>query len=81
MKYFKGFGSGFSKLHAKLDAYTLIDFAIRRRQNKTQSRKKYLYKNNASSQRSVIWQTDAVGLQKCDHGLPSDLLSPRQLQQ
>jgi hypothetical protein len=33
------------------------------------------------SQRSVTWQTDAIGLQRCDFGHPSDLLSPRQLQQ
>jgi hypothetical protein len=35
MKHFKGFGSGFTELHAKLDADTLLDFAIHRRQNKT----------------------------------------------
>jgi hypothetical protein len=28
-----GFGSGFTKLHAKLDADTLLDFAIHCRQN------------------------------------------------
>jgi hypothetical protein len=27
-KHFKGFGSGFTELHAKLDADTLLDFAI-----------------------------------------------------
>jgi hypothetical protein len=27
-KHFKGFGSGFTKIHAKLDADTLLDFAI-----------------------------------------------------
>jgi hypothetical protein len=31
MKYFKGFGSGFTKLHAKLDAATLLDFASHHR--------------------------------------------------
>jgi hypothetical protein len=38
-KHFKGFGSGFTELHAKLDADTLLDFAIHHRQNKTRSRK------------------------------------------
>jgi hypothetical protein len=39
MKHIKGFGSGFTKLHAKLDADTLLDFAIHCRQNETRSRK------------------------------------------
>jgi hypothetical protein len=34
-KRFKGFGSGFTKLHAKIDADTLLDFVIHRRQNGT----------------------------------------------
>jgi hypothetical protein len=38
-KHFKAFGSVFTKLHAKIDADTLLDFAICRRQNETQSRK------------------------------------------
>ena len=29
----------------------------------------------------AAWQTDAVGLPKCDFGLPSHLLLPSQLQQ
>jgi hypothetical protein len=33
------FGSGFTELQAKLDADTLLDFAIHRRQNETRSRK------------------------------------------
>jgi hypothetical protein len=36
-KYFRGFGSGFTKRHSKLDVDTLLDFAIHRRQNETQS--------------------------------------------
>jgi hypothetical protein len=36
--YFKGFGSGFTELHTKLDADTLLDFASHRRQNETRSR-------------------------------------------
>jgi hypothetical protein len=36
-KHFKGFGSRFTELHAKLDADMLLDFAIHRRQNETQS--------------------------------------------
>jgi hypothetical protein len=35
MKHLNGFGSRFTKLHAKLDAETFLDFAIRRRQNET----------------------------------------------
>jgi hypothetical protein len=41
--------------------------------------KKHSCKNNSRSQRRVTWQTDAVGLRKCDLGLPSHLLSLRQL--
>jgi hypothetical protein len=37
LKEFKGFGSRFTKLHAKLDM--LLNFAIHRRQNKTRSQK------------------------------------------
>jgi hypothetical protein len=39
MKHLKGFDSGFTEFHAKLDADMLIDFAIHRRQNKRQNRK------------------------------------------
>jgi hypothetical protein len=39
MKHFRGFGSGFTELHAKLDADMLLNFAIHRRQNETQRRK------------------------------------------
>jgi hypothetical protein len=38
-KHFKGFGSGFTKLHAKLDADTLLNFAIHCRQAETRSQK------------------------------------------
>jgi hypothetical protein len=38
-KHFKGFGSEFTELHAKLDAVSLLDFAIHRRQNETLYRK------------------------------------------
>jgi hypothetical protein len=34
-KLFQGFGSGFTELQAKLDADTLLDFVIHRRQNET----------------------------------------------
>jgi hypothetical protein len=71
MKHFKGFGSGFTKFHAKLDADTLLDFAIHRRQNETHKSKKDSYKNDACSQSGATWQADAIGLQKCDLGLPS----------
>jgi hypothetical protein len=50
----------------------LLDFDIHRRKTKHES-----CKNNAFSQCSVTWQTDAIGLQKCDLGLPSHLLSPK----
>jgi hypothetical protein len=33
----KGFGSRFTELHAKLDADTLLDFAIHHRQNETRN--------------------------------------------
>jgi hypothetical protein len=39
MKHFKSFGSGFTELQAKLDADTLLDFAIHHRQNETRSQK------------------------------------------
>jgi hypothetical protein len=32
-KYFKGFGSGFNELRAKLNADTLLDFAVHRRRH------------------------------------------------
>jgi hypothetical protein len=35
IKYLEGFGRGFTELHAKLDADTLLDFAIHRTQNET----------------------------------------------
>jgi hypothetical protein len=38
-KHFMGFGNGFTELHAKLDADTLLNFVIHHRQNKTQSQK------------------------------------------
>jgi hypothetical protein len=34
-EHFKGFGSGFTVLHTKLDAHMLLDFANHRRQNET----------------------------------------------
>jgi hypothetical protein len=81
MKHLKGFGSGFTGLHAKLYADKLLDFAIHRRQNEKTKSKKHPCKNSACSQRGVTLQTDAIGLRKCDFGLPSRLFSPRQLQQ
>jgi hypothetical protein len=38
-KHFKRFGSGFTELHANLDAGKLLDFAIHCRQKETQSKK------------------------------------------
>jgi hypothetical protein len=45
-KNFKGLGSGFTELHAKLDADTLLDFAIHRSQTETLSRKSTCVKTN-----------------------------------
>jgi hypothetical protein len=42
---------------------------------------KHSSKNKTCSQHSVTWKTGAIGLQKRDLGLPSHLLSLRQLQQ
>jgi hypothetical protein len=39
MKHFKGPGSGFAECHAKLDADTLLDFAIHRKQKEIRSPK------------------------------------------
>jgi hypothetical protein len=39
MKHFMGFSRGFTKLHTKLDADTLLNFAMHRKQNETQSQK------------------------------------------
>jgi hypothetical protein len=60
MKHFQGFSSGFTKLHATLDADSLPDFTILLRQNKTQ--KRHSYKNSVSSQSGVTWQSDAIDL-------------------
>jgi hypothetical protein len=56
MKHFKGFSSGFTKLHMKLYVETLLNFAIHRRQNGTQSKKSTHIKTK-HSQRGVMWQT------------------------
>jgi hypothetical protein len=37
MKHFSRFGSGFTELHAKVEADILLNFAIHRRQNITKS--------------------------------------------
>jgi hypothetical protein len=37
MERFKGFGSGFTELHVKLDADTLLNLDICHRQNETRS--------------------------------------------
>jgi hypothetical protein len=39
MKHFKGFDSTFTELHVKLDADTLLDFAINHRRNKIEVKK------------------------------------------
>jgi hypothetical protein len=75
MKHFKGFDSGFTELHAKLDADTFLNFAIHCTQNKTQSQKSTAIKTNAWSQQGVTWQADAIALWKCDLGLFSSLFT------
>jgi hypothetical protein len=77
-----GFGIGFTMIQAKLDAHILLDFAIHHRpKKKNHEVEKASCENNACSQHGVMRQTDAIGLRKCDLGLPFHLLSPRQLQQ
>jgi hypothetical protein len=78
-KHFSGFGSGFTELHAKLDADTLLNFCYPSQTKRNTALKKHLCKNSACSQCGVTWQTDAIGSWKCDLGLPSHLLSLRQL--
>jgi hypothetical protein len=73
--------SRITELHTKIDADTLLNFAIHCRKNEKRSWKSTHVKNNANLQCSVTWQTDATGLQKSDFGLPSHLLSPKQIQQ
>jgi hypothetical protein len=80
MKHFRGFGRGFTELHAKLDADTSFNLSAIADKTK-QEVKKHLCKSNVCSQHGVTWQTDAVGLLMCGLGLHSHLLSPRQLQQ
>jgi hypothetical protein len=41
--------------------------------------KKHSCKSSVCSQCGVTWQADAIGFRKCDLGLPSHLLSLRQL--
>jgi hypothetical protein len=53
-KHFKGFGGGFTELHAKLDADTLLDFAIHRRQNETRCRKGSSVKTSVVSRGRVM---------------------------
>jgi hypothetical protein len=57
---------------------TLLDIAVHCSHRETRRKKCTLVKTMCS-QHSVTWQTDAIGLQKCDLGLPSYILSPRQL--
>jgi hypothetical protein len=48
--------------------------------NRKHKPKKHSCKNNACTQHGITWQTNAIGLRKFGLGLPSHLLSPRQLQ-
>jgi hypothetical protein len=79
-EHLKSFGSGFTELHAKLDADTLLNFAIHGRQNETGSRKSTRVKTMLVHS-AMSCGSDAIGLRKYDLGLPSHLISPRQLQQ
>jgi hypothetical protein len=81
MKHFKGFGSRFTELHAKLDADTLLDIAIHRRQNETRGQKnthvKTMNVHSMVSYGRLIQQ--ACG--SVTFVSPLVHLSPRQLQQ
>jgi hypothetical protein len=77
--HLKGFGGGIKELHAKPDA-DVAQFCHPLQTKRNTKLKKHSRKNNACSQRSVTWHTDAIGLRKCDFGPASHLLSPRQLQ-
>lgn len=76
-KHFKGFGSGFAELHAKLYADALLNFTIHCKERKHEVQK-HSCKNSACSQCGVTWQADAIGLLKCDLVVPSHLLSLKQ---
>jgi hypothetical protein len=73
LKYFMGFGRGFSELHTKLDADTLLDYVIHRQQNKTQSRKSTCAKTMHVHNTVSLGRLMQLVLQKCDLGLPSHL--------
>jgi hypothetical protein len=59
----------------------LLDFAIHSRQNETWIRKSTLVWAMHVHSALVTYQTDAIGSRKCDFGLPSHFLSPKQIQQ
>jgi hypothetical protein len=80
LKHFKGCGSGFTELDENFYAQTLLNFAIHRRQNETRSRKRILLKTICVNSAVSRGKLAATGLWKSDYGLPSHLLSPRQLQ-
>jgi hypothetical protein len=77
VKHFRGFSSVFTKLHAKLVAAccSILPSIADKMKHEVE---KHSCKNSACSQRGATWQTDAVGLQKCSLGLPSNLLSLRE---
>jgi hypothetical protein len=69
--HFKGFGSG-----CKTWCGHIARFCHQPQTKWNTTSKKHWCKNNACSQRCVTWQPNAVGLRKCDLGLPPHLLSP-----
>jgi hypothetical protein len=77
MKHFKGFSTRFTKIHAKLDADALLACTIHHRQKQTY--RKMTLVETTWLHCGARWQADAIGLQKCDFGLPSFLLSRRQV--
>jgi hypothetical protein len=79
MKHFRGFGSGFPELHTKIDANMLLNFAIHRRKKETHSQKSTRVKTMCVHRAVSRGRLMKTGLRKCDLGLPSHLLSPRQL--
>jgi hypothetical protein len=77
-KHFKGFGSGFTELDAKLDADRLLILPSISDKMKHEVNKSTCVKTmHAHSMGSP--GTDAIGFWKCDLGLPSHPLSQRQL--
>jgi hypothetical protein len=77
-KHFKGFDSRFTKLHTKRDADILI---LPSNGEKTIQEVEKAVKTMCVHSMVSHGRPDAIGLWKCDLGLPSHFISPRQLYQ